>query len=150
MLLLAQIEAPVEVEVEQQVQRMSNLGYLLQAGGLPFLAMGLVLVLAGLILLMKRRQRVSVAIYACCLLLPGVVALVAVYTACSEFVELASSPDVPRPAELFGVLGRAMGRCFFGLLATLVPMLLAIIAFLRVRSPEHDQSSLSQDQVETG
>jgi hypothetical protein len=147
MLLLAQEAAQnidQAVEIEAQVQQMSNLTYLLQAGGLPFLVMGVIMGIVGLILLLKPRRTVTAAIYAFVSLLPGVIALISVYTACSEFVEMGSSPAPPKPAELFGVIGRAMGRCFYGLLATLIPMLLAIIAFIRA-SP--NGSALPQDDL---
>ena len=134
MLLLAQEAAQnvdQAVEIEVQVQQISNLTYLLKAGGLPFLVMGVLMGIVGLILVLKPRRTSTVAIYAFVSLLPGVIATIMVYTACTEFVEMGTSLVAPKPAELFGVIGRAMGRCFYGLLATLIPMLLAIIAFLR-------------------
>lgn len=149
MLLLAQDEAAQNVAdavglEEAQFEQISNLTYLLKAGGLPFLILGLVIGIVGLVLVLKPRRTSTVAIFAFVSLLPGVIAMIMVYTSCSEFVEMGSSPAPPKPAELFGIIGRAMGRCFYGLLATLIPMLLAIIAFLRTIP---SNSVLSQDDL---
>lgn len=137
MLLLAQevtqnIADDVGLE-EAQIEQISNLACLLKSGGLPFLVMGLVLGIAGLILLLKSRRRSTAAVFAVVSLLPGFIAMILVYMACSEFVEMGTSPTIPKPAEVFGIIGRAMGRCFYGLLATLISMLLAIIVLLRAR-----------------
>lgn len=147
MLLLAQEAAQnvdQTVEIEAQVQQISNLTYLLKVGGLPFLVLGLVIGIVGLVLVLKPRRTSTVAIFAFVSLLPGVTAMILVYTSCSEFVEMANSPTV-KPAELFGGIGRAMGRCFYGLLATLIPMILAIIAFLRAipSNPARPRGDLS-------
>jgi len=61
MLLLAQeaaqnVAQAVEIE-EAQFQQISNLTYLLEAGGLPFLVMGLVMGIVGLILVLKPRRK---------------------------------------------------------------------------------------------
>lgn len=149
MLLLAQEAAQnvdQAVEIEVQVQQISNLTYLLKAGGLPFLVMGVLMGIVGLILVLKPRRTSTVAIFAFVSLLPGVIAMIMVYTSCSEFVEMGSSPAF-KPAEVFGVIGRAMGRCFYGLLATLIPMLFAIIAFLRAIP---SGSGLSQGDLSVG
>lgn len=127
--LLAQVEA----EMDAQVQQISNLAFLLRSGGLPFVAIGLALGIVGLIFVIKPRGQWTVAIYAFASLLPGLFAMLSVYSSCSEFAALASGPEVPKPAELFGTIGRAMGCSFYGLLGTVIPMLLAIIAFLRAR-----------------
>jgi len=148
--LLAPVDDQMEAEIEAQIQQISNIPYLLQEGGVPFLAMGLILGFVGLIFVIKPQRPSTVAIYAFVSLLPGIIAMIGVYVSCSEFVEMGTSPDVPKPDKLFGVIGRAMGRSFYGLLATLIPMFFSTIAFLRTRPAIPDQSSLPQSDLATG
>ncbi|MFT5323550.1 MAG: hypothetical protein ACI8P0_001400 [Planctomycetaceae bacterium] len=78
MLLLAQetaqnVDQAVEIE-EAQFQQISNLTYLLEAGGLPFLVMGLVMGIVGLILVLKPRRTSTTAIFAFTSMLLAIIA----------------------------------------------------------------------------
>lgn len=120
------------------VQQMSNLFVLLRAGGLPLAALGVLLTIAGLFIVLRPQRRTVVAWYAAISLLPGALAVMLVYAACTDFTTMAASAEPPKPSEFAAAVGRAMSFSFFGLISVLVPETLAIIAFLRV--PTSDSS----------
>lgn len=61
-------------------------------------------------------------------LIPGTIAMVAIYFAHTEFMKMASATTPPKPAVIAGVAGRAMSYGFIGLLSTIIPILLGVVA----------------------
>ena len=57
--------------------------------------------------------------------------MVAIYTACGDFMAMAAAPTAPKPAELASVTGRAMSHGFFGVGGTIAPVALGVIALWR-------------------
>lgn len=118
------------------------LQFLLSAGGFPLLAFGLGFSLWGLWNVFKLPGAGLIVAQVVMSLIPGIIAMVAIYAACIDFTELATAQNAPTPATFAAVTGRAMSYGFCGLLATIVPVLLGAIAFhrqcslLRSGSPE--------------
>ena len=112
-------------------QQMSYFGFLLRAGGLSFFLLGLALSVVGVVLIAKPKFRAGVTIYACLSPLPGLAALVASYSAYGQFSAMATSSVAPKPAEIAAVTGYAMSSGFFGILGTILPMAVAILAMSR-------------------
>lgn len=98
--------------------------------------------LAGIILCFIPNRRASIVLVFFSFL-PGVFSLALVYKAASEFSALASSPAAPEPTEFARVISQALGSGFCGILATLIPMLIAIVAL--VRAPAGDTHSHTPD-----
>lgn len=74
--------------------------------------------------------------------IPGIIAIIAIYMACTEFIEMTTSDTPPKPAIFAAVAAKAMPFGFFGLLSTIVPILLGGLAFRRHgRLSEYDSSS---------
>lgn len=121
--------------IETDAPQMSTIVYLLRSGGSPFLAFGLLLAIAGIVLILIRPSRTLVLIYAVVSLIPGLLAMVAVFGACSEFIEMSGSPQLLKPTDFANVAGRGMSCGFFGLFSTLISSLLAALAFFRAPRP---------------
>ncbi|MAG94334.1 MAG: hypothetical protein CMJ48_11360 [Planctomycetaceae bacterium] len=125
---------------EAELQQVSNIAFLLRAGGIPFLALGLFLCIFGVVLAARPTNRVAITVYAFLSLLPGLFAMFAVYAACGEFGDMAVSPGPTKPSVIVSVAGRAMSYGFFGLLGTILPTILAIIAFARLSAQSPTES----------
>lgn len=122
------------VQPEAPAKLMSTIEYLLGAGGLPLLLIGLVLSVVGLLMVTRPVNRRAIAIYAILSLLPGVLAAYAIYSGCVEFREMATATataELPKPSDFADVAGRAMSNGFWGTIGMILPSLLAIIAFAR-------------------
>ncbi len=125
---------------QTQTAVLSPLRFLLNAGGLPLLAFGLVFGIWGVMNFVRPRS--SGHILAQCLLslIPGIIAMVAVYVACCDFTELATAETAPKPAEIAKVTGYSMSIAFFGLASTIVPVAIGLCAlgkFSRLVQPEY-------------
>lgn len=107
---------------------LSPLQFFLHAGGLPLLAFGIVFSVWGLWNIFRPRNATPILSQIVLSSIPGMIAMVAIYVACTEFTEMASSTTPPKPAILAGVAGRAMSYGFIGLLSTIVPVLLGVAA----------------------
>jgi|GEM_PF-3495779 hypothetical protein len=114
-----------------QVQQLSYFGFLFRAGGLSYLLLGLALSVVGVALIAKPRFPLGTKIYACLSPLPGLAALLATYSAYGQFSAMAMSSTAPKPAEIATVAGYAMSSGFFGILGTILPMAIAMVAISR-------------------
>lgn len=121
---------------------LSPLSFLLSAGGLPLLAFGIVLSLWGLWNIFRTQNSVPILAQLTLSLLPGMIAIVASYLACADFTEMATAETAPKPATFAAAAGRAMSYGFFGLLSTVIPVLLGTVAIrnhcARLRSVSSD------------
>ncbi len=107
---------------------MSVFRFLLLAGGMPVLAFGLVLSLWGLWNIFQPRSTFQTLSQLVLCSVPGIIAMFAIYLACMDFSEMATAEVPPKPATFAAVAGRAMSFGFFGLMSTVVPMLLGAVA----------------------
>lgn len=114
--------------------QMSNIEYLLSAGGMPLLLFGAVLSIVGLLMATRPVNRRAIGIFAILSLLPGLLAAYGIYTGCIEFRAMAASDMPPKPADFAAVAGRAMSQGFWGIVGTSLPSFFAVIAFLRSSS----------------
>lgn len=126
-----------------QVQQKAVVFWFLQSNySVILLLLAVFISLAGIILCFIPNRRASIVLVFSSFL-PGVLALALVYQAATEFSALATSPAAPEPTEFGRVVGQALGSSFCGLLATFIPMLIAIVALLRV--PTGDAQSYRPD-----
>ena len=116
---------------EAQVHQIPEFIFLLRAGGFPYFALGLFLSLFGVVLVAIPKSRLAITIYALLSLLPGLLAMVAIYSACGKLVEISLSTTAPKPAEFAAMTAHAMSCGFLGILGTLLPTILAVVAFWR-------------------
>ncbi len=110
---------------------MSDLEFLLRSGGLSLLGLGLLLALCGGYFIVRPQYGSALMIYALATLLPATLALLAIYSACGQFTAMGKAEVSPKPAEFASVVGYAMSSGFFGILGTLLPTVMAWIAFSR-------------------
>ena len=115
---------------ESQPQQISTIVWLLQSGGIAPLALGLILAFVGIVFVIRPNRTWSMTL-AFLSLLPAIVGLIVVYSAAADYAEMARSPNAPRPAEFARLTGRAMGSSFCGLLGTILPVFVAILALAR-------------------
>lgn len=94
------------------------------------LTLGSIVAVVGVICVVKP-SRLASLIVALLSLLPAVCGMVVVYAAAVDYAQVAASPTPPKPAEFARLTGRAMGSSFFGLLGTVVPMFVAVLALSR-------------------
>jgi len=104
--------------------------WLLQSGGLAPLAMGFVVAVLGIFFVIRPNHTASM-ILAFLSLLPAVFGLVAVYSAATAYGDMAKLPTMPKPSEFATLTGQAMGSSFCGLLGTILPIFVAILAMSR-------------------
>lgn len=117
-----------------QVQQQPFFLWFLQNNySLMLLLMAILISLVGLFLCFIP-NRIASIILVFVSFLPGLLALGLVYWAAAEFSALASSQAAPEPTEFARVISQALASGFCGLLATLIPMLIAIIALVRSTS----------------
>ena len=109
----------------------SPLRFLLSAGGMPVLAFGIVLCLWGLWTIFKPQSARQILSPIVLTSVPGIIAIIAIYTACTDFIEMTTSETPPKPAMFAAVVAKAMSFGFFGLMSTIVPVLLGALAFRR-------------------
>lgn len=98
---------------------------------MPLLAFGLILSLWGLWNICKPQTTGQVLSQLVLSSIPGIIAVVAVYAACTDFMEMAAATTPPKPAAFAATAGRGMSFGFFGLLSTIVPMLLGAVGLRR-------------------
>ena len=122
----------------------SPLRFLLFSGGFFLLAFGLVLTLWGLWNVLRPHSFVKILSQLALSVLPGMVAMVAIYLAAADFMELADSETAPKPAALATTVGPMFSYGFVGLLATIVPVLLGVVA---IRKHYALRSTHSSDAV---
>jgi hypothetical protein len=121
---------------------MSPLRFLLPAGGMPVLAFGIILSLWGLWNIVRPQSPRRILSPMVLSSIPGIIAIIAIYMACTEFIEMTTSETPPKPWMFAAVAAKAMSFGFFGLLSTIVPILLGGLAFRRHgRLSEYDSSS---------
>mgnify|MGYP003113105836 CR=1 FL=1 len=116
---------------EAQLKQMSNIEHLLRSGGAPFLVLGIMLAIGGCVLLCSPRRRRTVVVFAVLSLLPGFIATGTIYSASVAFTDMANNPVGFKIHDFATLTSRAMSCGIFGLLATIVPSALAIVAFAR-------------------
>lgn len=107
---------------------LSPLQFLLAAGGLPLLSFGIVFSIWGIWNIFRPTSTTSILSQLVLSLIPGIIAMAAIYFACTEFTAMASATTPPAPAVLAGTAGRAMSYGFMGLLSTILPVLLGVVA----------------------
>ncbi len=115
---------------EAQSQQIPTILWLLKSGGFAPLALGLILSVIGIVLVI-RPNRTASTILAFLSLLPGILGLIFVYSAATDYAEMAVSPRVPKPADFAAITGRAMSFSFCGLLGTILPIFVAVLALSR-------------------
>lgn len=125
---------------EEPVQQVSLFSYLATNSPLPVVAVGLILVVIGIILVVSSKSRMAAKVYALVSPLPGILALVAIHGAHSRMATMASSSVAPKPAEFMGAVSAAVTAGFSGLIATILAMGLAIVAISRVSSRSAESS----------
>lgn len=113
---------------QTQTAVLSPLPFFLHAGGLPLLAFGIVFSVWGLWNIFRPRSATPILSQVVLSLIPGMIAMVAIYFAYTEFIKMASATTPPKPAVIAGVAGRAMSYGFIGLLSTIIPVLLGVVA----------------------
>ncbi len=123
------------MHAEENVQQLSEIPFLLRAGGNYLLFLGVVLALWGLVNVLIPRMRALILMQSLLSLLPGLLAMMAIYSACTELAVLAASPTLPKPADLAQLAGYAMSCGFWGLAGTMVPMTLGLLALWRAGGP---------------
>ncbi len=119
---------PAEVEVQQ----LSTFLILLRAGGLPMFGLGLLFSLWGVLNVARPQSRHLILVQTLLSLLPGVLAMLAIYAASANFLAMAVLPTSPKPSELADVTTYAMSCGFFGIAGTIMPVALGLIAFWRL------------------
>ncbi|PQO42973.1 hypothetical protein [Blastopirellula marina] len=123
-----------------QAQQISVLSWLLQSNySLALLGLGLILAIAGIILIIFPNRSASVVI-AGLSFLPGLIGLVMVYSAATAFSTLAGSPEPPKPTEFAKVINQALYSGFFSLIATLLAMFFSVVALVRSSRPAKSRS----------
>ena len=110
-------------------QQILTIIWLLTSGGLKLLALGLILAGIGLVLLI-RPHRLASTILAFLTFLPVVVGAITVYSAASDYAEMAASPTTPKPSEFAELTGRAMSSSFCALLGTALAVFFAVLVLL--------------------
>ena len=108
------------------------INFLLHNGGLPYLGLGMFLSLIGVALVIIPKNRLAIIIYAFVSLLPGILAMFAIYSTFADFSSMALSATAPEPTEFAAVTARAISCGLMGILGTILPTVLAIIAFSRL------------------
>ena len=114
----------------QPPQQTSTIVWLLQSGDHAALVLGLTLSLVGIVLVRRPNRKASIVL-AFLSLLPGIVGLFAVYSAASDYSDLAVSQRAPEPLEFLEITRRAMGSSFCGVIGTLIPIFIAVLALSR-------------------
>ena len=61
--------------------------------------------------------------------LPSIIAIIGIYVTYKRFAELATSTDVVKPSEVAAGAGMSFG--FLGIVSTIVPLMLSLVAFHR-------------------
>jgi purine-cytosine permease-like protein len=115
---------------EAQPQQIPTIVWLLKSGGVAPLALGLILAVIGIVLVI-RPNRTASAILAFLSLLPAIFGLIVVYSAAADYAQMAVSPTPPKPAEFAAITGRAMSYSFCGLLGTILPVFIVVLALSR-------------------
>lgn len=116
---------------EEGFRQLSVLGYLIREVSLPILAVSLVATIWGIFNLLRASNPANCRLQLLFSLLPGVIALFAIYSACSHFLALGASPTPPKPADFAEVAGRGMSHGFFGVAGTLLPVFLGMLSSWR-------------------
>ena len=142
MLLLPGTLQPERTVMPDHVESvvMSPLRFLLPAGGMPVLAFGIILSLWGLWNIFRPPSPRRILSPMVLSTVPGIIAIIAIYIACTEFIEMTTSEAPPKPAMFAAVAAKAMSFGFFGLVSTIVPVLLGGLAFLRHGRRSRDDS----------
>lgn len=126
---------------QSQTAVLSPIQFFLFAGGLPLLACGITFSLWGLWNIVRPRNASPILSQIVLSLIPGIIAMAGIYVACTEFTEMASLTTPPKPAVFAGVAGRAMSYGFMGLLSTIVPVLLGVVAVRKHLQSLRNESS---------
>lgn len=128
-----------------QAQRYPLLLWFLQSNySIALLVMAVSITFLGLFLCVRPNRTASIAL-AFATLVPGVIAAGLVLAAGSNFSKLASSPTVPEPTEMAAVINMALSSGFYGLVATLIPMLIAIVSLVRSTRDKADVPECDED-----
>lgn len=125
------------MEMEQTPQRVSTIAYLVRIGiehQILVISMGVVFSVLAIFLLLFARNRSLIAVLSFFTLLPGLIALISVFTGFQEFQALAVAPTTPKPAVFANSVGKILAAGFWGLLSTIIPVSLSLFALLRVPS----------------
>ena len=125
---------------EEPVQTISIFSYLVTNSPVPVVAVGVLLVVVGIVLVASSKSRTAATVYACVSPLPGVLALLVITGAYNGLAQIASSSVAPKPAEFMAIVSTGIASGFSGVLATVLTMGLAIIAVLKSRSVERPTS----------
>lgn len=123
------------IEPSQQV--LSPLRYLFLTGGISLTAIGAVMTIWGVINVWRPRRAGLICAQSLLSLIPGAIAVVAIYLNCVRFQEMAGASSIPKPGEFAEVTGQAMSFGFFGLVSTMVPVFLGMCAFYRLCRTEN-------------
>lgn len=118
---------PPEASAAQQINFFQ---FILSAGGLPLVASGLVFCIWGVVNIVRvpKPGWILAQAWSC---LPGVFAMIAIYSAYQSFATIATSPTQPKPTEIAAVVGAAFSHGFLGIACSLVPITLGLVAFGR-------------------
>lgn len=117
---------------ETSVKVLSPIRYLLIAGGAPLVAFGIVMTIWGVINVLRPRSAGLICAQSLVSMIPGAIAVVAIYLSSIRFQEMAGAPSLPKPTEFATVTGQAMSFGFLGLVTTMIPVFLGICAFFRL------------------
>ncbi|KAA5543147.1 hypothetical protein FYK55_12755 [Roseiconus nitratireducens] len=119
---------------DAQYEQTNTFFWLLSAGGLPLLGLGLLLAAIGIVLIIWPLRRASFVLVLLSIL-PAVLGLITVYSAAVDYGEMAGLSTPPKPAEFAAATSRAMSSSFFGLLGTIVALIPSLAAVARATNP---------------
>lgn len=118
------------VEVATQHQ-LNFVQFLLFTGGWPLLAFGIVVSIWGIINIVRVPGSGWILAQAWMSFLPGIFALLGIYVTYQQFAAMAISTEVVEPTDVATVAGAGMSLGFLGIVSTIMPFMLSLVAFRR-------------------
>lgn len=131
---------------EEAVQSISMVAFLLRAGWLPILSSGLVFSVWGIINLVRSSSPHQVLLQSLFSLLPGIMGIIAIYSAYVDLARMATMTTAPKPTEFASVTGSAVSSGIFGIAGSIIPLTLGVFAmwrFVQKQSPGNRNESIS-------
>ncbi len=118
--------------LQQNPQSVSSLLLLFTAGGWLYVAFAIATTIWGLVNLLRRSGATAIYSQMLVSVIPSLIAVFAIYSTYSDFRLIASSQQTPKPASIAEVCTRGMAHGLWGILATLVPLMLGLFTAWRV------------------
>jgi hypothetical protein len=131
---------------EEATQSVSMVGFLLRAGWLPIFCLGVPISVWGIINLVRSSSPYQVLLQSLFSLLPGVMGIIAIYSAYVDLARMAAMTTAPKPAEFAAAAGAAISSGIFGIAGSIIPLTLGLFAmwnFVQKQSPRNKNESNS-------